>query len=997
MRPEKRQIFWRSLEEAANTKEFQERLQKEFPQSPLVWEKPFSRRNFLKLMGASVAFAGLHACTRQPIEKIYPYVKAPEEMIPGKPLFFATAFTLGGYATGVLVESHEGRPTKIEGNPDHPASLGATDIFAQASVLELYDPDRSQAITHLGRISAEENFLAAVRTELQAQRLTDGAGLRILTETVTSPTLTAQINRLMTEYPLAKWHQYEPVNRDNAKAGAQAAFGKMVETRYDFAKADVILSLDADFLTGMPGCLRYTRDFTAKRNLRNQRHSMNRLYAVESTPTLTGAMADHRWSVRPQEVVSFALSLASELGISEENPKSQIPNPKSQIEVLARDLKKHRGAGLVVAGEYQPAVVHVLAHAINAKLGNVGKTVLYTEPVETNPVLHLQSLKELAADMDSGSVEMLVIFAGNPAFNAPVDLSFREKLANVKIRIHLSRYTNETSELCHWHIPQVHYLETWSDARAFDGTVSLIQPLIAPLYAGASAHELLALLNGEPGASAHDIVRDYWRSRRPDFEKFWRASLHDGVVAGSALPAVEMKMEERKWRIEDGRLKIEADPNPASILHPLSSNEEEKEGALAITFRPDPTIWDGRFANNAWLQECPKPLSKLTWDNAALVSPKTAEQHKLQNQDIVEITYQGRTLKAPVWMMPGHPENAVTLHFGYGRTRSGNLGSGTGFDAFSLQTSEAPWFGGGADIRKTGEKQRLATTQLHHDMEGRRLVRTAGLEEFLEHPHMIHEMGHEPSDDMTLYPAFEYKGYSWGMAVDLNKCIGCNACTVACQSENNIPVVGKEEVLNGREMHWIRVDRYYQGEIDNPSTYHQPVMCMHCENAPCEVVCPVGATLHSDEGLNEMVYNRCVGTRYCSNNCPYKVRRFNFYLYADLETPSLKMLRNPDVTVRTRGVMEKCTYCVQRINHARIEAKKTDRQIQDGELVTACQQVCPADAIVFGDINDPESRVSKLRADNRNYGILSELGTRPRTTYLAKIRNSHPEIEEASG
>lgn len=990
--------YWRSLEEVAETEEFQHWVENEFRYSPMDWSDGFSRRKFLQLMGASMALAGLNACTLQPTEKIIPYVEAPEDIIPGKPLFFATALTLGGFATGVLVESHMGRPTKIEGNPDHPASLGATDVFAQASILELYDPDRSQVVTHLGRISTSENFLNAMNTELEAQRLNDGAGIRILTETVTSPTLENQISSFLAEFPLAKWHQYEPVCRDNSQKGAQLAFGEFVDTHYDFTKADVILSLDADFLYQTPGNLRYTRQFTGRRKVEHGHADMNRLYAVESTPSLAGAIADHRLALRPTQISVLAQAVAKELDVPRQfglnlesyDPQSLIstaPNVGPWIRALASDLKKHRGSSLVIAGESQPAEVHLLVHAMNSLLGNVGATVHYIDSVAANPVIQNDSITELTSDMEAGSVDLLLVVGGNPLFNTPADLNFAEKIAKVKTRVHLSLYDDETSELCHWHIPQAHSLETWSDARAFDGTLSLMQPLIAPLYGGKSAHEFLALFIGEPGKTSHDILKDYWQTQRPgaDFEVFWQTSLHDGVVAGTAFTPrrVNFKIANKTLRIEDGSSRIAKNGKPSSTEN------------LEIIFAPDPTIGDGRFANNGWLQELPKPLTKLTWDNAALMSPATAEALHLKNEEVVELQSGGRSVEAPVWIVPGHADNCVTVHFGYGRTRGGKLGTDTGFNAFALRTTESPWFARGLKLEKTGREYQLASTQMHQSMEGRNLVRSATLEEFVEQPELFHEMGHEPDDAMSLYPPWEYNGYSWGMAVDLNSCIGCNACTVACQSENNISVVGKDQVAKGREMHWIRVDRYYEGDLDNPETHHQPVMCMHCENAPCEVVCPVAATTHSDEGLNEMVYNRCVGTRYCSNNCPYKVRRFNFFLYADYETSSLKMRRNPDVTVRTRGIMEKCTYCVQRINTARIDAKKADRKISDGDIVTACQQVCPADAIVFGDINDPESRVSKLKADHRNYSILAELGTRPRTSYLAKIKNPNPEIKKA--
>jgi molybdopterin-containing oxidoreductase family iron-sulfur binding subunit len=546
----------------------------------------------------------------------------------------------------------------------------------------------------------------------------------------------------------------------------------------------------------------------------------------------------------------------------------------------------------------------------------------------------------------------------------------------VKFRVHLGLYDDETARLCDWHIPEAHYLEAWSDARAYDGTATIIQPLIAPLYGGKSAHELLAEILGQPGRTGYEIVRDHWKSqyRGRDFESFWRTALHEGMVAGTALPLKSVSL--KKGIGETGK----------------RGNGEG--GGLEIVFRPDPTIWDGRFANNGWLQELPKPLTKLTWDNAALVSPATAERLGLSTGDVVDLQHGGRTVRAPVWILPGQAADSVTVHFGYGRTRAGRVGSGIGFNAYSIRTAAAPWFAWGLSIRKTGERYPLATTQEHHSMEGRHLVRAGTLAQYQEHPEFARKMGEEPTPEDSLYPKVAYDGYAWGMAIDLSACTGCNACVVACQAENNSPVVGKDQVARGREMHWIRIDRYYQGGLDDPDVYHQPVMCQHCENAPCEPVCPVGATVHSSEGLNDMVYNRCVGTRYCSNNCPYKVRRFNFLQFQDFETPSLKLMRNPNVTVRSRGVMEKCTYCVQRINAAKIEAEKENRSIRDGEIQTACQQACPTQAIVFGNINDTSSRVAKLKAEHSSYGLLAGLNTHPRTNYLAKVTNPNPEIEK---
>ena len=981
--------YWKSLEELARSPQVAEWLQREFPEGASEWNDPEGRREFLKIMGASLALAGLTGCTRQPPEKIVPYVKPPEDLVPGRPLYFATAVLDGGFAKGVLVESHLGRPTKIEGNPDHPASLGATDIFGQATILDLYDPDRSQTLTHLGEIQAWGGFLAAMKSALAAQLPMKGAGVRLLTGAVTSPTLAAQIAAIQAELPSARWHQWEPLARDNARKGAELAFGEVVDCRYHLDKADVVVSLEADFVGCGPGNLRAIRAFTERRKALaghgGGEHGgaepavLNRLYVVESTPTLTGALADHRLGVRPSAIEPLARALAERLGVAVRS-ETGAASAYAFIEAAAKDLKAHAGSCLVMAGDTQPPSVHALAHAINESLGNVGKTVEYTAPVEASPVNHLESLKELCADIDAGRVAMLVLMDVNPVLTAPADLDFARRLDAVALRVHLGRHRDETAERCHWHVPQAHSLEIWSDARAFDGTATILQPLIAPLYKSArSPHEFLAALTSRPEKTGYEIVREYWKTRLPggDFEQAWRRALHDGLVPDSALPARTVTLKTVDWAA--------AAPAPSS--------------GMELIFRPDPTIGDGRFANNGWLQELPKPLSKLTWENAALVSPATAARLGISIEstsrgsftDVVELRLGGATVTAPAWIVPGHPDEAVTVHLGYGRSRAGRVGSGIGFNAYPLRGGDRPWFASGLDVRKTGERAMLACTQDHWSMEGRDILRVATAQEYARDPHLSgHGGGHHA--EISLYPSHEYKGHAWGMSIDLNACVGCNACVVACQSENNIPVVGKQQVAMGREMHWIRVDRYFSGKVESPQTFHQPVPCMHCENAPCEVVCPVAATVHSDEGLNDMVYNRCVGTRYCSNNCPYKVRRFNFFLYQDWTTPTLKMARNPDVSVRSRGVMEKCTYCVQRINRARIDARNEGREIRDGEIKTACQQVCPAEAIVFGDINDPASRVARLKKEPRSYGMLSELNTRPRTTYLAAVRNPSPDL-----
>ncbi len=979
--------YWRSLDELAESDAFTSFLHAEFPREASVLDA-VGRRQFLQLMGASMALAGVSACTKQPVEKIVPYVKMPEEVIPGEPLFFATAINVAGEAAGVLVESHMGRPTKVEGNPDHPVSLGATDVFSQAVILELYDPDRSQVVLNAGSIRPYAAFLATAQALVEKEKGTQGAGFRILTETVTSPSLAAQIREVLQELPQAKWHQYQPINRDNPQAGALLAFGEVVDQVLRLENADVIVSLDADFLSSQPGNMRYTREFARRRKVTTSNPAMNRLYVVESTPTATGSNADHRLPLRSTDIEAFTRALATALGVANETAPSMQPHAKWVKEVAA-DLQTARGRSVIVAGPAQPPGVHALAYLMNQALGNIGQTLQFVEPVAIQPVNHLASLKELTADMEAGKVNALVILGGNPVYDTPADLRFAELLDKVETRLHAGLYNDETARLCHWHVPLAHQLETWGDTRAHDGTLTIQQPLIAPLYNGRSASEVLAAFTGRPTRPAHDIVRDYWKATwgDSDFDTRWRKSLHDGLVAGSAAPIKP----------------VTAGAAVVQTLKPLGA----PAAGMELVIRQDPHVHDGRFNNNGWLQELPRPVTKLTWDNAALLSPVTAERLRLRNEDVVELKYQGRVVKAPVWVTPGHANDSVTVHLGYGRTQTGKVGAGTGFNAYTLLTSAAPGGGAGLEVRKTGERYSLACTQDHFSMEGRDIVRSATLEEFKRNPHIgpagqhtsggEHGNSHHEEEEISFYSDWKYPGYAWGMSIDLSACTGCNACTIACQAENNIAVVGKDQVSRGREMHWIRVDRYFEGDLDNPQMVHQPVPCMQCENAPCELVCPVNATVHGEEGLNDMVYNRCVGTKYCSNNCPYKVRRFNFYLYQDFETETYKSMRNPDVTVRSRGVMEKCTYCVQRINQTRIAAKREDRRIVDGEVQTACQQVCPAEAIVFGDINEHGSKVAQERGQPRSYALLAELNTRPRTTYLAAVTNPNPKLAGGKG
>jgi MoCo/4Fe-4S cofactor protein with predicted Tat translocation signal len=1008
--------YWRSIEELAGDPHFEDLLHREFPRAASEWDESVDRRDFLKLMGASMALAGMAGCGRAPEQHIVPYVKQPDGLILGRPQQYATVMPFGADAMGILVESHEGRPTKIEGNPDHPSSLGSTDAFAQASILDLYDPDRAKTPTYAGDIRTWAMFQDAAQGLATSQKSVSGAGMRILTGTITSPVLAAQIEYVLKLFPQAKWHQWEPAVSDGPREGAKLAFGRYVNTVYRIEKANVILSFDGDFLTSGPAHVRYMKEFYRRRHLTGPGDEMNRLYVVEPTPTVTGSGADHRLPLRASEIEVFARAIAAKLGLGGSATLS--PAGEKFAEAVAKDLQKNRGASLVVAGEQQSAEVHALAHAINTALGNVGATVYYTEPVEANPVNHSESLHELASDIHKGKVDLLLILGGNPVYDAPRDWAFSEfeqKLKKVHTVVHLSSHYNETSEFSHWHIPETHFLETWGDARAFDGTYSVIQPLIAPLYQSHSAFEVLAAFTDKPGVTSYDMVREHLKTilGAGDAEKNWRKSLNDGFVRGTALAAVS----------------ISAKFDPASLPPAKASSS----GEIEFIFRPDPTIYDGRFANNGWLQELAKPITKISWDNAALVSPATAlrlgvsharnikiksrgGEHGQVSSPIVDIELSNSKVSAAAWVVPGQADGLVVLPLGYGRKKAGSTGTNKGFDAYALRASNALWTATGGKLTVTDDDYPIACTQYHHNVEGRTIVSSASLEEYKKNPNFAHEKDESPPTGLTLYQNFEelgyYKNHKWAMAIDLTKCNGCNACVVACQSENNIPVVGKDQVMRGREMHWIRIDRYYKSGLEtekdddseipalaNPPTYFHPVPCQQCENAPCEQVCPVGATVHSAEGLNDMVYNRCIGTRYCSNNCPYKVRRFNFLRFQDWETPSLKLMRNPEVTVRSRGVMEKCTYCVQRINNVRINAEKENdgkgRPIADGEIVTACEQACPSEAIVFGDANDKNSRVSKLRAQQRNYNMLGELNARPRTTYLGAVRNLNPDLEKA--
>ena len=1114
---------WQSVDEWMDSTQFEALVKNEFPEDASEWLDPVSRRRFLTLMGASVALAGAVGCNpsvrpayRRPV---VPYVKQPEQQLPGIPLFFATAYAgQSGYGNGVIVKQQEGRPIKVEGNPNHPASLGGTNLISQATVLSLYDPDRSRNISKRGVEATFESFLEETRGALVNQRANQGERLRFLTEPTTSPTLIALMDEVQKRFPKMKWVQYEPVNRDAARRASVAAFGKPVNAVYSLNKAKVVLSLDCDFLSAAGvGHVRYARDFVAGRKPREVKQSiergegvavenLNRLYVVESMVTPTGGSADHRLALPPSQVEDFARALAIRLGVTGITAPALSATAAAWVNPLAEDLLAHKGAVAILAGDTQPAAVHLIAHALNEKLGAFGQTVMLIDPVEPRPADGLAEFVALTKEVAEQKVDLLFVFGCNPVYDAPTDLDFGGKLAAMTgTKVHLGEHYDETAAdgLCTWHVNAAHYLETWGDVRAYDGTASVQQPLIAPMHNGKTPAEILSLLLELGTSDALDMVRNTWKKfhtdtvKTGDFDAWWDQCVRDGVVPKTAFAPVAATA-----------VKLDA-------LNDKSFATPSPKGGIEIQFRPDLTLWDGRLANNGWLQELPKPVTNTAWDNAAMMSPALAEKLKVGTgfdmsggehghtvADVVNITLDGRKLRVPVFILPGHADNAITLHLGYGRKRAGKVGDLRGFNSYLLRSTVAMSSLGGAEVVPTGDSRYpIACTQGQYLMESRRPARMATAAQFTKDPefaqippssaaeykelrqltpgtvenlaflgqkHPYDPLAGHATDDhahgghgddkgagqpehggehkghdsrvipLSLYPKYPtqvngqeaVKAYRrWGLVVDLSACVGCNTCSIACVAENNTPVVGKDQVLRGRAMHWMRIDRYFSipngdingdefGASDKSPTerleaskrssdikvHFQPLLCQQCEKAPCEVVCPVGATVHSADGLNDMVYNRCVGTRYCSNNCPYKVRRFNFLQYTDYSYGSLSLVNNPEVTVRTRGVMEKCTYCVARIRNAEMEterefdkrkaAGKVDKfgrpKIMDGEIVTACQAACPTAAITFGDINDDDSAVLRAKAERHNYGLLAEQNTSPRTSYLAAIRNVNP-------
>ncbi|HEX8702290.1 MAG TPA: TAT-variant-translocated molybdopterin oxidoreductase [Myxococcaceae bacterium] len=1021
--------YWRSLEERLGKPEYLESVKPEFPEGADLPPTGVARREFMQLIGASLALAGATACTTRPSdERLVPFTKTPPELVPGNALHYASGMTFGGHTSGLLITAREGRPIKIEGNPEHPINRGAAGPFEQAFLISLYEPNRARVLRQ-GKAPRSLRSLAEDVSALvnKAAPADGGARVRFLTEPLNSPMMGQLRSRILQKLPNARFYSYAPVTQDAAGEGARALFGAPHTALYDFSQADIILSLDADFLESRPVNLAYARQFASRRD---NPDTLNRLYVAETRFSITGGMADHRLRLKSSEILGLAAAVAQGLGgavaglAGAAAAKSAAPaNAQKWIDAVVSDLRGAAGRCVVVAGERQPAAVHALAHAINVALGNVGKTVRFV--ASAAEASNLAGVRELVADIKAGRVDTLVITAFNPVYSLPADVGLAEVLdpkSNPEQRgklsvLYTSLFEDETAALCDWFVPAAHQLETWSDGRSVDGTVSIAQPLIQPLFNGVPESELLALFLDEPYAPAYQMLRDFWRgqpaTQGADFESSWEKMVATGIVPGTTAAPVEAAAN-----TEGAAAAIAAYTPPQPVAG----------GQLEINFVADYKVFDGRFANNAWLQELPDPITKLVWDNPALISPKTAEDLKLETGDVAELSYRNRKLEVPVWVMPGHADGAVTLPLGYGRTfLHETAANGTGYNANVLRSADAPWFDSGATLTKARKTHQLVSTQKHWSMAGRPVALDFTVGEWRDkNNHNVQGAMHRTTGNLDSpttadgrpnrlnnLPPFEYgkEEYKWGMAIDLSRCTGCSACVVACQSENNIPVVGKDQVSRSREMHWLRIDRYFTGPGINPKGHEgyvnyatadaepgmvmQPVMCVHCEKAPCEYVCPVNATVHSDEGLNDMVYNRCVGTRYCSNNCPYKVRRFNYLHYSKGKTPTEKMQMNPDVTVRNRGVMEKCTYCVQRIERVRITSRVEKRAIAPNELQTACQQTCPTEAITFGSLNDEKARVTQLHADPRHYKLLYELGTQPRTAHLVRLRNPHPSLAPA--
>jgi len=959
--------FWRALESLSEEHCLDDVLNSEFPS---LNGTEMNRRSLLKAMAASFVLAGLSGCDGQADDDALPYVNAPESLTPGIPKWYATAVTFAGYAQPILGKTLDGRPIKLEGNPDHPASGGVTDVFTQAALLGLYDPDRSQSARHQDKPAPWSSFdrdFAAQRNKFDQN---GGAGFRILTGAATSPTLLRQIHAILDRWPSARWHVWEPFDETSHRAASQQVFGRTLDQVLALERAEIIISFDDDLLGPGPYQTFYARSWSDRRRAFQNGNGDSRLFIAEPVPTATGAIAESRLAVAPGRTAILLGALAQALGLDVQRDPSLALHEQQWLDLIAQALTQKTERAVVTVGAQYPASLHALGILINERLGNFGQTIRFRTPLQAAPTAD-GSLAALVDDIHAGNVTSLAILETNPVYTAPHDLDFATALKSVELSLHAGLYADETGSACRWHLPIQHDLETWSDALAVDGTPVIMQPLIRPFYDVRSRHTLMAGFLGQ-SQSERDIVRATWREAWKDqFEDRWTEALRSGVADEAPTSS----------------------PVPEVVQRNVQLGEiDQTEDKLSVILKPDPTIWDGRYANNAWLQELPKPVTKITWGNTIQISPNLAGQHQLNVGDEVHLTIGDRSLTGPVWISAGQDDRTIGLNAGYGRRLGGHVGIGLGHNAFLIAEIATGLNSRNITLIRTGRHETIATTQKHQEMDGFDFVRSISRDELA----LLSENGGAAAEhhQASLYPDQIPDQPSWGMSIDLDTCIGCNACVVACMAENNIPVVGKDLVAQGREMHWLRIDHYYEGDPSAPKSHFQPVPCMHCEQAPCEMGCPVNASVHSSDGLNLQVYNRCIGTRTCSAYCPYKVRRFNWFDFTKNDPEQIRQLRNPDVTVRERGVMEKCTYCVQRISQARISAKTDGRDLKDGDVVTACQQVCPTRAIVFGNVMDPESAVSRRKSDHRNYSLLEEANTRPRTTYSARIESGTDTEEE---
>jgi molybdopterin-containing oxidoreductase family iron-sulfur binding subunit len=912
-----------------------------------------ARRSLLKAVAASLALAGLSGCDWRPDDDALPYVNTPENVQPGKAKWYASAVTLNGMAQPILGKTYTGRPVKLEGNSDHPLTHGAGDVFLQAALLGLYDPERSQAPRHLGRPVSWTAFDAAMHAQARALDQVQGEGFRLLTGTVTSPTLARQIGGLMERWPKGRWHVLEPINEDQRLAAMRLVFGRPLELHLQLDQAETIVSFDDDLLGPGPRQAVQARLWAERRRAFQAGQGESRLMVAEPSPSLTGIRADRRLIASPNAVADLVQALAAGLGLNDEAPPALSGAAQDWLRAATKALTERPGRALVSVGPWYPPEIQALGLLINERIGAFDATLRFTAPVRALPPEDGRSLTTLVSDMMAGRVTTLAVLDANPVYAAPSDLDVRAAMDKVPLRIHAGLYHDETAALCHWHVPMEHDLETWSDARALDGTVSLIQPLVRPFYSVRSRHALLGNIAGE-SSDARATVQDTWRQTwGADFDARWRDALYKGFIPDSAERAIVPTVGSRT----------------------IALPQRSATPGLTLAIRPDPTLWDGRFATNAWLQELPKPVTKVTWGNVIAVSPALAEANDWSNGDQLRLALDQRAIQGAAWIVPGQEAETVLLTCGYGRDLESGAGDG-GANAFTLTATQQPWHRQGITLHATGDVETVATTQPFHAMDGYDFVRRVAA------PDAAVEKKPRPA---SFFPEWKPDSPAWGMSIDLDLCIGCNACVTACDAENNVPMVGRELVTAGRSMHWLRIDHYSEGDLANPRFAFQPVPCMHCEQAPCEMGCPVNATVHSSDGLNLQVYNRCIGTRTCSAYCPYKVRRFNWFDFTAQDPEPIRAMRNPDVTVRQRGVMEKCTYCVQRIREARITADLETRDVRDGEVVTACQQACPTKAIVFGNILDSDATVTHRKVSARDYALLEEANTRPRTTYLARI------------